>query len=212
MKYLAATFAVAWVTCAILLLTPDVEHTVVKYAKRSIKKNYKSVPFKSNIKNDTYRKHINAAVSKGVTLINNDASLNSSVRNNKLVKVRGSVGYKVQPLTHSYGFLTPQTKSVLDNMGQEFSNRTGTYFTLTSLTRTVVQQKKLTKSNSNATKNTSSHSYGVSFDISYVRVHGCSQSFFQRELQVILKKYQSSGKILVIKESRQRCYHVTVKQ
>ncbi|MEP0711605.1 MAG: DUF5715 family protein, partial [Algoriphagus sp.] len=87
------------------------------------------------------------------------------------------------------------------------------YFMLTSVTRTPEQQKSLRRRNKNATSGESSHSYGVSFDISYIRFNGKKNwnREKQKKLEKVLAEFQDAGKILFIKERKQSCYHVTVR-
>lgn len=46
------------------------------------------------------------------------------------------------------------------------------FFTISSATRTLNQQVNLKKRNRNATAGNSSHSFGVSYDISYIQFNG----------------------------------------
>jgi hypothetical protein len=75
------------------------------------------------------------------------------------------------------------------------------------------QQKKLYRRNRNATAGNSSHSYGVSFDISYIRFNGKKAFNYkaQKQLEAVLNYFQEINKIYVIKERKQNCYHITVR-
>ncbi len=116
---------------------------------------------------------------------------------------------------HSVKMLTPDAYEVLKSIGADFERKTGNnndYFIVTSLTRTIEKQKKLTKTNRNATRSISSHSYGYSFDISYSQFNWLlyNDLELQNALKEILLVYQQSKIILVIKEKNTQCFHITV--
>ncbi|MDR7131732.1 hypothetical protein J2X69_004097 [Algoriphagus sp. 4150] len=162
-----------------------------------------------------YDKHLYASEHNGFGLIENETHFNKLVDEKQLVLVNQGSGYEVMPLTHSHPYITPYSKIVLEELGIAFQTLTDTesFFTLTSVTRTPEQQKSLRKRNRNATEGVSSHSYGSSFDISYIRFNG-KKSFDrskQKKLEEILKEFQEADKIFFIKERKQSCYHVTVR-
>ncbi|MBN7810912.1 hypothetical protein J0A68_08100 [Algoriphagus sp. H41] len=171
--------------------------------------------FSGRLGKDAYDDHLNAAELKGIGLIQDEEQLRKLVENSVLVKAEAGAGYQVDSLTYSHPYFSLQSKKVLDEIGQTFEtlNGQGNYFTVTSGTRTMEQQKKLSRRNRNATKGESSHSYGVSFDISYVRFNG-EKNYdrkAQKDLEAVLNHFQKENKIFVIKERRQACYHVTVR-
>src|SRR5690606_18914885 len=87
-------------------------------------------------------------------------------------------------------------------------------FTVTSVTRTLDDQQRLARVNSNAVTNKlSSHNYGCSFDISYIRFNRkkAPNARLEKMLQDILTRMQREGKIYFIKEYREKCFHVTVR-
>jgi len=104
---------------------------------------------------------------------------------------------------------------VLSLIGEEFELMVGKgkYFVVTSLTRTIAQQQRLSKVNSHATKGVSTHSYGVSFDISYVRFNGKRGHNLKLRniLSNILSDLQKKGAIYIINERNNNCFHITVK-
>ena len=71
----------------------------------------------------------------------------------------------------------------------------------------------LAESESNASLGISSHNYGNSFDISYVRFNDKLKSNPRLEaaLEKVLNVYRDEGKLYYIKEKQQSCYHVTVR-
>ena len=161
----------------------------------------------------SYSKHVKSGKKYG-SLYETNSEIRSQTNQGKLVKVKKNTGYKVQKLNHSLDVLVPESLQVLQEIGKKFhTNTNGKYFTITSLTRSVESQKRLTKTNSNATKNISSHSYGVSFDISYIRFNGVKghNSNLKKSLEKILVDLSKEKKIYFIHEKSQSCYHVTVR-
>ena len=122
---------------------------------------------------DNYSLHIKAAKRHGISLLENDKDITKFRKSGKLVKVQNGKGYKVRKLHYSRKVLSKRAAKFLSEIGRSFNKQTnGSYFTATSLTRTMYLQKKLAKTNSNATNNISTHCYGASFDISYIRFNG----------------------------------------
>lgn len=162
-----------------------------------------------------YDKHLYAAEHNGFGLIENEEHFNQLIDEEKLVLINEGTGYEVMKLTHSHPYITPYSKEVLEEIGIAFQTimESDSYFTLTSVTRTPEQQKSLRRRNSNATNGNSSHSYGASFDISYIRFNGKKNwsRKSQRKLENVLKEFEKAGKIFFIKERKQSCYHVTVR-
>lgn len=171
--------------------------------------------FSGKLAKDTYEDHLNAAELKGIGLIQDEKYLLDLVANRVLVEANSGAGYRVEELTYSHPYVTPESKKILEEMGQTFETLAGqgSYFTVTSATRTMEQQKKLKRRNRNATDGNSSHSYGVSFDISYIRFNGKKDynRKYQKDLETVLKHFQKENKIFVIKERSQACYHITVR-
>ena len=146
--------------------------------------------------------------------IKNKNTLNDYVKNKQLVSFTDNDGYWVEPLTHSSMHLTPLAKKRLDELGRLFRKNVGgtaddkSYFVISSVTRTEKQQKQIVKAYPNAaTRNKSTHSYGVSFDISKMMYKSsCKRSL--KALERALSKMQKQGKLLICQESE--CIHITV--
>jgi hypothetical protein len=162
-----------------------------------------------------YDKHLYAAEFNGFGLIEDEGHFKNLIAEQNLVLINQGAGYEVMKLTHSHPYITPYSKTILEELGQAFQTITDneSFFTLTSVTRTPEQQKSLRRRNRNATSGQSSHSYGVSFDISYIRFNG--KKLFsrttQKKLETILNEFQKAEKIFFIKERKQSCYHLTVR-
>lgn len=169
------------------------------------------------LRNDAYANHVKSSIeiTQGL-LFDNNKAVDKAVKNNQLEKVSKQKGFKIDKLTHSVYYLHPKANYVLQQIGYEFYIRSKSkhYFTVTSLTRTKEQQKKLSKTNSNASPNTSTHSYGTSFDISYYRFDGKKQQneLLQKILESVLADFQAEKRIYVLKEVKSTCFHVTVRQ
>lgn len=170
---------------------------------------------KRKLSKDAYEDHLSAAEFSGIGLIQDENQLKQLVSTKVLVEASEGTGYKVDPLTHSHPFITQHSKKILEEIGKTYQALAGegNYFTVTSATRTIDQQKKLKRRNRNATDGNSSHSYGVSFDISYIRFNGVKNwdQKAQKKLEAVLSHFQKENKIFVIKERKQSCYHITVR-
>ncbi len=87
--------------------------------------------------------------------------------------------YEIPHLTNSLPYLQPAAKDFLEQLGENFCDRLKELgmreyrFSVTSILRTIEDQKSLRKNNVNATTNNSSHYYGRTFDIAQTR-------FFER--------------------------------
>ncbi|MDO8965876.1 DUF5715 family protein [Algoriphagus sp.] len=162
-----------------------------------------------------YDNHLVAGENNGFGLIESEEHFTQLIQEKKLVLVSEGNGYRVDELTHSHPYVTPRSKVILEEIGQAFQSLTKqeSFFTVSSVTRTPEQQQNLRKRNRNATAGISSHSYGVSFDISYIRFNGKKggNRSAQKDLETVLNEFQAANKIFFIKERKQSCYHVTVR-
>jgi hypothetical protein len=166
------------------------------------------------IRNDSYQKHRRAAQAHRVNLLNDDDDVRRAVRSKTLESVASGQGIRIDRLTHSKPVLLSEANDVLHQMGRDFCKLApGSRMIITSLTRTTANQAKLRKVNGNATHSVTTHSYGASFDISYVRFERffSSEATLQRALNRVILKYQNEGKIYVVKERNIACYHITVR-
>ena len=166
-----------------------------------------------------YTSHQSAARSlPNSFFVKNDIELNAGKRNGKLVEVEDGRGYRVARLTHSHGWLLPETYQLLKDMGNDFADALegtaseGAVFRVTSVTRTDKQQRKLRRRNLNATNSRSTHSYGASFDIAFVDRSDDKASCGTptREMERLLNRYQKAGIIYVIPEGG--CMHITLRK
>ena len=146
--------------------------------------------------------------------INNEATLNSLLSRKRLLEVGESDGYYIQNLTSSTKHLTPIAKKRLEELAILFrsflkdSKNEKDYFVISSMTRTETQQQEIRRQYPNSsTPGKSTHSFGVSFDISRVNSIGaCDVS--RRALIKALNQMRDEKKILLCPEFK--CIHVTV--
>ncbi|MCF8463600.1 MAG: DUF5715 family protein [Flavobacteriales bacterium] len=136
-----------------------------------------------------------------------------------MVQVENEEGFVIDrhKLTHSHAYLNREAYKVLIAMGNAYSEKVegtkaeGSVFHISSLSRSLEQQKKLLNSahGRNATRKVSAHSYGASFDI--WKIEGAENCHAARKaFETVLKDFQKQGKILLCPEGN--CIHVTVKK
>ena len=162
-----------------------------------------------------YRAHLLASQNFGVDILENAKSVDRYIAKGKFVKVKKkSRGYRLQTLEYSRPYLVKKARTTLENMAGKFATETKSFFVVSSVTRTLEDQCRLRKVNSNASLGISSHNYGNSFDISYVRFdHKLKvNTKLEKELEKVLESYKNLGRIFYIKEKQQSCYHVTVRR
>jgi len=128
--------------------------------------------------------------------------------------------YFVDSLTHSMPFLVPEAADLLKTIGRNFIDSLasrgadGYKMRVTSLLRTSSTVKKLKRVNINAT-DSSTHKFGTTFDISYVRFD-CADSnrtIHQEDLKNLLAEVlldlRTQKRCLVKFEGKTGCFHVT---
>ena len=133
----------------------------------------------------------------------------------RLVKLKDTRFYKIDPMTHSVPYLVPDAADFLSALGERWQQYHGTNsrFIITSCLRTDKDVKRLRRGNVNATKE-SCHRYGTTFDITYVRFdkHGRVRDHkLKDDLARALYDMKASGHCYVKYEYRQSCFHVTVR-
>lgn len=164
---------------------------------------------------EVYKSHLLAAQNFGIDLLENTKSVDKYIAKGKFVKVKKkSRGYRVQALEYSRPYLVRKAKTTLENIASKFASETKSFFVVSSVTRTLEDQCRLRKVNSNASLGISSHNYGAAFDISYVRFdHNLKvNTKLEKELEKVLEEYKNLGRIFYIKERQQSCYHITVRR
>lgn len=163
---------------------------------------------------ELYKPHLLASQNFGINILENTKTIDKYIAKGKLVKVKKkSRGYRLQTLEYSRPYLVKKSRATLEKMANSFASETKSFFVVSSVTRTLEDQCRLRKVNSNASLGISSHNYGTAFDISYVRFdHKLKvNAKLEKELEKILLQYKNLGKIFYIKEKQQSCYHITVR-
>lgn len=162
-----------------------------------------------------YQPHLDASKSFGTNLLKTSGNVTKYINSGKFHKIKKSgKGYQVQKLDYSRAYMVSKAKTTLENIASKFSKENkGSTFTVSSITRTLEDQCRLRKVNSNASLGISSHNYGNSFDISYVRFNNTLRNNPKLEtaLEKVLQHYVAAGRIFYIKEKQQKCYHITVR-
>lgn len=141
----------------------------------------------------------------------------------RLSKIEDTKYYEIPHLSNSLPYLQADAKKFLTVLGKRFCERLEDEgirpyrFSVTSILRTVDDQKSLRKSNVNATPNNSSHYYGRTFDIAQTRFfeRGNSTPIYTYRLRNILLRelieMQDEGLCYVLLETQTKCIHVTVR-
>ena len=147
------------------------------------------------------------------------------IDDDKLVKVETCKYYVVDKLTHSHAYLVPEAAELLEEIGKRFQEKLDEndlpkrYYQITSLLRTGESQRGLSRSNVNATSN-SSHLYGTTFDITYAKVF--SKPRLQKNAEIAdgpairllseaIGELRKEGRCVVVTERKERCFHITVR-
>jgi uncharacterized protein YcbK (DUF882 family) len=130
-------------------------------------------------------------------------------------------------LTHSVPYVVPQTAKLIDEIGANFLDSLANKglnpyrIVITSLTRSKEQQKQLSKSNINATEN-STHCYGTTFDISWKRFEQVADKdgrpmqevgadTLKMVLSEVLRDARQAKRCYIKYERKQGCFHITTR-
>lgn len=178
---------------------------------------------------DLNKLHLKYAKANGITGFKSNRDLNENIKKyvdkDKLVKIETCDYYVVDKLTHSHPYLTPDAAKLLEDIGKRFQEKLEDhdlkkrYYQVTSLLRTGESQRKLGRSNVNASEN-SSHLYGTTFDITYARVF--KKPKLQEDLEIedgpaikllseAIGELRKEGRCVVVTERKERCFHITVR-
>lgn len=185
------------------------------------------------VKVDRYRDlnplHLGLAKRNGISAIktNKDFAegIDKLLKDDQLVEISDNSYYRVCHLTHSHPYLTPAAKQFLIDLGEKFRKKLDEkdmpdyYFQISSLLRTQENQKKLSRSNGNASPNTS-HLYGTTFDIPYSTLIRNTLLWYETEvadgsaskiLSEAIGELRDEGRCVVVTEKKERCFHITIK-
>lgn len=177
---------------------------------------------------DLNAKHVKYAKQNGVIPFNTNGDFEKEVadlvKNDELIEITDSKYYRVCSLTHSHPYLTPKAAVFLNDLGKLFRKKLDEkklphyYFQISSLLRTKENQKKLSRTNGNASSN-SSHLYGTTFDIPYFTV--VKRTMFWKEAEVTdgraskllsesIGELRKEGRCVAVTERNEACIHITV--
>ena len=149
-----------------------------------------------------------------------ESQIDSLVEKGILVKIKPNKYYNIRQLTHSYPYLTPEARDLLNLIGKRFQANLQAEglpkykFQISSLLRTIEFQRQLTKQNVNATFGLSAHYYGTTFDIAYDKYDRRGKSQQDPKVEAILEKtlreLREECRLMIIRESSNKCFHMTV--
>jgi hypothetical protein len=158
-------------------------------------------------------KPIARKISKGMFIIDEQIR-KKCIKLGKLIPIVPLEGFEIAKLDYSSAHLTPLAKMRLKELSQRFrkilreNNDTISYFVVSSLTRSQDQQNKICIRYPKAcTKDHSTHSYGMAFDISFLRSDYKHLRKALKTFETVLSTMQNENKILLWPESG--CIHVT---
>ena len=173
-----------------------------------------------DIFNDSNHTQLRAAAANGIDPI---VDLRSAFYLKRpLVKLNTCKLYYVATMKDSAPYLVPKAANLLKQIATAFADtivaRGGKAYRLrvTSMLRTDYSVAQLQQRNRNATSQ-SCHRYGTTFDISWSKFdcmdpsYQISQESLKNILAEIIYDFRSRGKCYAIFETRQGCFHVTVR-
>lgn len=172
--------------------------------------------------------HLKHAKANGIGPIEKDKDVDDIatqlISENRLAKLENTRYFKVDKLTHSHPYLTPETIDLLNLIGKRFHKKLaeknmGKYkFRVSSVLRTQESQKRLSRSNINATSE-SSHLFGTTFDIGWKKIyketfwggsHRVADGPAIKLLSETIGELRKEGRLVVITEMKEACFHITV--
>ena len=135
--------------------------------------------------------------------------------------------YKLDRLTRSVPYMVPQAAKLIEDIGANFldslSNKGLNPYriVITSATRSMEQQQQLSKSNINATAN-STHCYGTTFDVSWKTfeqvldkdgrpMQEVSPDTLKMVLSEVLRDVRLAKRCYIKYERKQGCFHITAR-
>jgi hypothetical protein len=146
-----------------------------------------------------------------LTRINDDQQLEELELRGELVSLHNSRSLQIAPnLELNRRFCRPWTRAFLEDLSQAFYAQFHQPIQVTSAVRTVDQQARLQRSNSNAAPidgdTASSHLAGLTVDIGKRPMSRGQRAWFDQ----YVFKLQQLGLVEAAEERRQACYHIMV--
>lgn len=139
-----------------------------------------------------------------------------------LERVKSNELYYVSDLQHSYPYLVPESKALLNEIAQRFQDTLGARgggpyrLKVTSLLRTEHTVSRLRRVN-RASVDSSAHLFGTTFDISFTNFPYSggephrTQEDLKNLLAEILYQVREEGKCYVKYERKPGCFHITAR-
>jgi uncharacterized protein YcbK (DUF882 family) len=217
-RVLGAIMAVMIILISIPLLKKWIDHSKPKDVGVVRVDNFKDL-------NATHLKH---AKKLGISPIETDNEAEQKIREfvkqGRLDELTSSKYFIVDKLSHSHPYLTPAAIELLHLIGRRFHQKLDEkkmdryQFRVTSVLRTRESQKKLRRSNGNATTETS-HLYGTTFDIGWKKIY--RKTFWGRShlvadgpaikiLSETIGELRKEGYLVVVTEMKEACLHITI--
>lgn len=170
--------------------------------------------------NDGQARHIAAAMKYGLR----EAPLKdrqSVMRVAGLEHLKSCRFYKVNKMRYGMPYLTPSAKEELASLAKDFQKGRSSKslprarLIVTSALRTEEDVQDLRKVNLNAVEN-SAHLYGTTFDISWAHYQSFNKKADGKDylyvLADVLRKHRKDEKIYIRYETREQCFHITVRK
>jgi hypothetical protein len=170
--------------------------------------------------NDRIVDYIAQAKISGIEPCSDANDISKRITSRKLFRVKTGRRYIIEDMTHSYPYLTRDSRKLLNEIGKRFKEKVtkdglkGSRFIITSMTRTSEKIKGLGKNNLNVSEN-SPHLNGNAFDISYARfsfrklyVTDCDKWYMKEALAEVIWQLNEEGKCWATYERKQGCFHV----
>lgn len=167
--------------------------------------------------------HMIAAMAKGITPMQTRAD--TSKYKDQLVLLPQELDmYKIDKLTHSVPYVVPDAAALLVTIGTNFrdsllsKNLPPCKLVVTSVTRSLEDNEKLSKKNFNTSEN-SVHCYGTTIDISWKRYvkNGSDKMVdipldrLKLVLAQVLHDLRQRDQCYIMYETKQACFHITVR-
>lgn len=203
---------------------PDVKKAARKVyygVHLSARTRYEAYSFTVHHFNDLNALHVASAKARGIQPIPKNSEVEAKAKDYHLVRVGNSENYRLKRMTHSYPYLVPEARQLLNDIGTAFQRNVKEKklpkhcFMITSLLRTEETQDKLSGNNENASKN-SAHLYATTFDISYKefltrRGKMTRDDRVRKALIEAVDSLRKQNRCYVVTEKNQACFHITVR-
>lgn len=185
--------------------------------------NYNGHKVYSTKLNDKLVKYYSKSCISGIPACKDENGLKEMLLKGDLLFISRGNGYTIDKMTYSYPYLTQDTRILLEEIGNRFSEKISkarlkkSKFIVTSMTRTIDTVEELLKTNSNVSIN-SPHLNGNAFDITYIRfksnkliITGNDKRYLKETLAEIIWELKREKKCWATYEKNQCCFHVVAR-